>query len=193
MEFEDAGVVDAGQKYDHCASTFGTQFTASFGRVDGTVVAVIPPTWLQCALPNNDHVVIQVQLDGGVHRLVVNVLSTSVDPNIRILERHGPLPAPAFETGWHPGLTLDYANTLGIHSTDTAWQSVDMAHASALVSDAISIGAPISVYASSSGGTNASSVHLIHRHARNDDGAIVIDPTSADPKWLLFRFAEQSF
>ncbi len=198
VTYEDAGVdsglADAGFKYDGCASSFGAQFTNAFGRVDGRVVAVVPPN-IQCTLPNDDHVVIQVEIDGGVHRLVVNVLSNSSDPNIRFMRAQlGPLPAPAFEVGWHPGQRLDYPTTLGVHSgLDAGWESLPMEQASARLYDAITIGAPLSVYGTSSGGSSASSAHLIHRHARNDDGAIVIDPTSASPTWLLFSFAEQQF
>ncbi len=190
----DAGVVDAGLKSDACASTFGTSFTAAFGRIDGRVVAVVPPGFA-CPLPNGDHVVIQVAIDGGVHRLVVNVLSSGVDKNIQVLTRPlGALPAPAYEEGWHPGLTLDYANTLGVHSDrDAGWESLDLEHAAAQVYDAVTVGAPLSVYGTSSGGSSASSAHLIHRHEHNDDGAIVVNPTSASPTWLLFHFAEQRF
>ena len=60
----DAGVVDAGHKADGCAPTFGEAFTNAFGRADGTVTAVIPSAWT-CPLPNNDHLVIQVSIDGA--------------------------------------------------------------------------------------------------------------------------------
>lgn len=189
----DAGLVDAGRNSDGCVSVFGTSLTRAFGRIDGHVVAVVPPG-VQCPLPNDDHVVIQIAIDGGVHRIVVNVLSNSSDPNIRFMSRGiGPLPAPAFSDGWHPGLGLDYP-TLGVHSgLDAGWESLTMEQASLRIDQALTIGAPLSVYGSSSGGSTASSAHLIHRHARNDDGAIVINPLSAAPTWLLFSFAEQQF
>ncbi len=194
-DLEDAGAADAGLKSDTCAAEFGTGFTAAFGRVDGRVTAVVPPG-VHCPFENDDHLVIQVALgDAGIHRLVVNVRSTSADPNVYFLAaKLGALPAPDYAEGWHPGLTLDYANTLGVHSdADAGWESLDMAHASARVYDALEVGAPLSVYASSSGPPYASSVHLVHRHAHNDDGAIVVNPRSASPTWLLFHFAEQTF
>jgi len=124
--------------------------------------------------------------------MVVNVLSTGTDPEIRMRTLDAALPAPAFGEGWHPGLMLDYATDLQVHS-DSAWTPRTLPEATAQISDAITIGAPISIYATSSGGTHADSTHLIHRHAAHDDGALVLDPTAAHPHWLLFSFADQTF
>lgn len=186
----DAGDVDAGTKADGCADTFGAAFTNSFGRADGTVVAVVPPGW-QCPLPNGDHVVIQVRIDGGVQRLVVNVQSTIGDPNIRMRTLSAPLPAPAYEEGWHTGVALDYP-TMGVHS-DGGWDALTLEEAAARIYDAVDVGAPLSVYATSSGFSYAGSAHLIHRNGSQHDGAIVTQPTGAQPTWLLFHFADQSF
>lgn len=190
----DAGLpFDAGvKKQAGCASVFGASLTNAFGRVDGTVVAVVPPGDPGCALPNSDHVVVQVAFDGGVHRMVVNVKSDFGDPHISMRTLRAPLPSPAFAEGWHPGLSLDYVNTLGVHS-DGGWDSLSLDEASQRVMDRIDLGTPISVYATSSGGAYAGSAHKVHRNGSNNDGAIVIDPTSATPTWLLFRFANQSF
>lgn len=187
---DDAGSADAGTKADRCVSTFGAVFTSAFGRADGTVVAVVPPGW-QCPMPNGDHVVIQVSIDGGVQRLVVNVKSSFGDPNIRMRTLTAPLPAPAFAEGWHPGVALDYPS-LGLHS-DGGWDSLTLEQAAARVYDAVTVGAPLSVYATSSGGSYAASAHLVHRNGRLNDGAIVVDPTGAQPTWLLFHFANQTF
>ncbi|HTJ41387.1 MAG TPA: hypothetical protein VL463_04800 [Kofleriaceae bacterium] len=183
---------DAG-KDAACASTFGDVLTNAFGRVDGTVVAIVPPGDARCAQINGDHAVVQVQLGGAVYRMVVDVLGTGTDPAIRVRGAGAPLPAPAFAEGWHPGVTLDYATDLGVHSTDADWQTMSLDDATARISDAIALGAPIAVYATSSGGTKADSAHLIHREGGGHDGAIVLAPDTAHPTWLLFRFATQSF
>jgi len=174
-----------------CASTFGAAFTNDFGRADGTVVAVVPPGW-QCPLPNGDHLVIQVSIDGGVQRLVVNVQSTIGDPRIRSRSIVAPLPAPAYAEGWHTGVTLDYPTTFGLHS-DAGWDPLTLEQAATRIYDAVTVGAPLSVYATSSGGSFAASAHLVHRNGSNHDGAIVIDPTASQSTWLLFHFADQTF
>lgn len=190
---EDAALVTDGGKDAACAATFGNALTNAFGRVDGTVLAIVEPGNTRCALPNSDHVIVQVTMNGAAYRMVVNVESSGTDPNIRIQSLDAPLPQPAFAEGWHPALTLDYATGLGVHSSDAAWQSHPLAAASARISDAITVGQPISIYATSSGGTRADSAHLIHRNGSSHDGAIVVDPTGPTPHWLLFSFANQTF
>lgn len=189
----DSGVFDAGTKADNCAfeNEFGALFTNAFGRADGTVIAVVPPGW-PCPFPNSDHVVIQVRIDGGVQRLVVNVKSDFGNPNVFMRELNAPLPAPAYGEGWHPGLQLDYPTDFDVH-TDGGWDEVNLDQASTRIYDAITVGAPVSVYGSSSGGSYAVSAHKVHRNGSKKDGAIVIDPTGSNPRWLLFRFGNQSF
>lgn len=189
----DAGLADAG-KWAGCASTFGSALTNAFGRVDGVVTAVVPAGLMTCALPNSDHVVIQVAFaDAGVHRMVVNVQSSFGDPRIKVLRLSAPLPAPAFQEGWHPGLMLDYPAAFGVHSEDAGWESLALPIASQRIEELVEIGANISIYATSSGGTFAASAHLIHRNGNGADGALVFQPTSAAPQWLLFSFANQRF
>ena len=62
-------------------------------------------------------------------------------------------------------------------------------------SDRLVIGAKLSAYATSSGGSTAASAHLVHRNLSpaNTDGALVIDPDSASPLFLLFNFDGQTF
>lgn len=193
----DAGTVDGGldagvRKQAACASTFGSVLTNAFGRIDGTVIAVVPPGDPGCALPNSDHVVVQVSFDGGVHRMVINVESSFGDPRIRLREVTAPLPSPAFAPGWHPGLALDYPTQLGVHS-DGGWEALPLQQAAQRVYDLVEVGAPIAVYATSSGGSFAASAHKVHRNGSNTDGALVLNPTSAAPTWVLFHFANQSF
>lgn len=184
--------LDAAGKDAACASMFGDALTSAFGRVDGTVVAVVEPGNPRCALPNRDHLVVQVELGGAVYRMVVNVQSNGADPNIRVRTATGALPAPAFAPGWHPGLSLDYPRDLGVHS-GAGWEPLDLAAATTWASAPIEVGAPIAVYATSSGGSFAASAHLVHRNGSNHDGAIVVDPTGTAPRWLLFSFADQTF
>ena len=64
-----------------CASTFGQSLTNAFGRLDGTILAVVFPGNQTCAAPNSTHVVLQVTMGGAAYRMVVNVMSTSPDPH----------------------------------------------------------------------------------------------------------------
>jgi|GEM_PF-709737 len=187
----DASPADAAADVDKsatCASTFGSGLTNAFGRVDGTVVAVVPPNDQACALPNRTHLVIQVQMSGAVYRMVVDVLSNQGSPDVLIDEIDAPLAAGDWEDGWHPGVALDYVSTLAVHSG--AFTAMHQADLVAKITSEIGVGDRISVFGTSDGEPN--STHLIHRNATNADGAIVVHPDTA-PHYILLRFDEQAF
>jgi hypothetical protein len=192
----DAGPVDAGpvDKAASCTGTFGSALTNSFGRADGTVLAIVTPTDQQCPMPNSDHVIVEITIQGAVYRMVVNVESTSGDPDVRFAELDHALVGDPWSDGWHTSVKLDYPGDLGVHAGDGgAFTPTPMADLVARIDDVIPLNAPISVFATSSGGSTAASAHLIHRNGNGNDGAIVIDPQGANPHWLLFHFDEQSF
>ncbi len=172
----------------NCASMFGKSLTNAFGRLDGTVRAVVAPGDPECAMPNATHLVLQADSGGATYRMVVNVESDRPGQDIRVslFELDRALPAPAWADGWHPGLMLDYAQDLGAHAPQ--FQPGSRAALVSQIGAQLIPGAPVSVYATSSGGDSA---HLIHRN-NGLDGAIVVGPKSA-PHWLLMRFADQVF
>lgn len=167
-----------------CATEFGSLFTKSNGRADGTLVALVRPIDQQCTMPNGDHAVLQLSMLGQVQRLVVSV------DGVAVTTLKAPLVGPPFAEGWHPNVTLEYASDLGIHSTD--FSSATMDEAVGFLCSHLEVGALVSVYAYSDG-TKPSSAHQIHRNDNYPDGAVVIDPTSASPTYLLFRYADQIF
>jgi hypothetical protein len=191
----DASPVDAAPDVDKakaCASTFGSALTNAFGRLDGTVVAVVPPNDQACAKPNSTHMVIQVAMGGATYRMVVDVLSSKGSPDLGFDEIDAPLAAGAWAEGWHPGVVLDYQSTLNVHSA--AFTTMHQAELVAKITSEIDLGAKISVFATSSGASfEPDSAHLVHRNLQNADGAIVIRPDSAQPHWLLLRFLDQTF
>jgi hypothetical protein len=181
----DPGPVD---KAARCASNYGNILTAPFGRLDGTVHAILKPTDQQCDRPNSTHIVLQVKAQSGVYRMVVNVLSTGADPDVRFAALQNPLPAPAFAEGWHAGLLFDYVTTLEVHNA--MFTAVPFDALVERVVSAINLDEEVSVYSSTSGGDSS---HLVHRNAPNADGAIFLSPRSATPRVLLFHFSEQMF
>ena len=191
-----AAPVDAGPKpvntdVGKCVSTFGNGLTDSFGRIDGTLVAIVRPQDKQCTAVNSDHLVLEVKTQADVYRMVVNVKSDKgTDRRVRFQELGVALPDPAWEPGWHPGLKLDYVG-LGAHST-TGFEPFEMDPLIARVVGDLRIGDPISVYATSGNGIT-SSAHLVHRVSGKNDAAIVVDPKSDAPTFLLFHFLEQTF
>jgi hypothetical protein len=142
-------------------------------------------------MPNGDHVVLQVKMNGDVYRMVANVQSDrGNDLDVRFGQFAFPLPAPAFAEGWHSGVTLDYP-TLGAHA-DAGFESLAKDDLVTRVVGELHIGANVSVYATVGNG-RPESAHLIHRNDGKADGAIVVAPESNAPSFLLFHFADQSF
>jgi len=174
-------------KSANCASTFGTALTNAFGRLDGTILAVVAPGNNTCAMPNATHVVLQVTTNGAAYRMVINVLSTSSDPHVWLGETDAPLASAPWAEGWHAGEQLDYVTTLGV--TKTSFVEANQLEAVRRLDEAFVIGAHVSVYATSSGGASA---HLVHRNLTNQDGAVVVDPETA-PHYLLSAFPQQQF
>lgn len=167
----------------------GMGLTSAFGRLDGTVLAVVKPSDTGCYLPNGDHVVLQVLWGGLAYRMVINIQSSFGDPDVFYLVNDGGPEGLVWEEGWHPGLTFDYVADLGIHAG--VFKQVPMAELADQIADEITLGQKVSVYGTSDG--YPSSAHKIHRNGGGHDGAIVLDPDSATPRVMLFHFANQSF
>ena len=186
----DAPPADALDKSATCATTFGETLTASYGRLDGTIVAIVPPDDQACAMPNRTHLVIQILMGGLVYREVVDVLSNQGDPNVRLFELDHPLVGAPWADGWHTDAMLDYPSQLGLHATQ--FTPVAQGDLVTRITDELVLGAKISVYGTSE--TEHDSAHLIHRTTvANTDGAIVIDPDGASPHWLTMTFDEYVF
>jgi hypothetical protein len=191
----DAGASDAetasdASKTAGCVATFGTACPAGYVRIDGTIVAVIAPGDMSCPRPNSDHVIVEMRVNGDVYRIVVNVLSTSGDPDVRFAQVQLPLLAPAFSEGFHTGLALDYPTNLGLHAGMAPFVTTPEAMLASEVIAKLEVGAKLAVYAQ---GTGGDSVHLVHRYGMNEDGALVVNPDAVAPTWLVFHFADQTF
>lgn len=190
----DAAAADASKPTGQCAATFGDKLTEGFGRIDGIIYAVQKPSDTTCAMPNGTHVVLQVLMNGAVYRLVANVQGAGADPNIRFGILPHALPAPAFAEGWHLAAGLDYVTTLDAHvgaDAGVSFTPLTLAEAVPKIADELKIGDPVSVYGTCGNG-RPESAHLIHRNKTNEDGAIVVNPTTA-PRFLLFHFDNQTF
>jgi hypothetical protein len=176
--------VSCDEKSKACATQFGSLFTKSNGRADGTLVALVRPADTQCTLFNGTHVVLQLKMQGQVQRLVVSI------EGVATATKSAPLIGPAYAEGWHENVTMEYAPDLGVHSTD--FTTVSAEQATDFVCAHSTLGAPMSVYAYSDGSA-PSSAHQIHSNDNYPDGAIVIDPTAPAPTYLLFRYLDQVF
>jgi hypothetical protein len=168
-----------------CTSNFGSALDTQFGRLDGFLVAIVPPGHRGCN-GDSSHLHLQVSVQGSVYDVAVNIGSTPGD--VETLERDLPLPDGAWSEGWHPGLHLDYPQ-LGLRSTDFTPTSSPAALAQHLSDELASVN-HISVFAT---GYGPDGIHDVHYKGSGHDGAIAIRPLSSPAHLLLFHFSDQTF
>ncbi|HEY3450374.1 MAG TPA: hypothetical protein VGK67_28730 [Myxococcales bacterium] len=186
----DAGVVpvdDGAPTRVACTSHYGSALTKTHGRLDGYLVAIVPPGNGGCNV-DSDHVHLQVRMDGAIYDVAVNVYSTSSgSPDVDFAEADEALVDGPWAEGWHSTDALDYVQ-FGLHAADFVATSK-----SALVeriTEDLATANHVSVFATGYGGTGA---HLVHRNGGGRDGAIVVRPLSAAPHYLMFHFSDQTF
>jgi hypothetical protein len=160
-----------------CTASLGNGLLGGFGRLDGTVFALVEPRTKGCP-SDSSHLHVQIQSQGSVYDAAVNLdgLSTTVS---------APLAAGPWSDGWHRSVSLDYARDLKVHSANFSPTSLKT------LESALTVGKHISMFMtpfSHSGG------HLVHRgRTGGHDGAMVIDADTNAPKYVLFTFSQLAF
>lgn len=192
----DDAALDAGAAPDgQCASTFGSSLTPGFGRIDGIVYAVQKPSDKGCAFPNNTHVILQILMNGAVHRVAIALSSTraGTDPRMRQRTFALPLLGPPYSEGWHTNVKLDYALDLALHDgEDGGFVPITKEDLIAELEKELVIGSKVSVYSTSDKG-RPDSTHLVHRNKTSEDGALVADAAGTKPRYFFFHFDGQTF
>jgi hypothetical protein len=181
----DGGNSDIGK----CVSSFGSAMDNNYGRLDGTLHAIVRPQDQSCAMPNGTHVDLEMDFGGATYRLLIDVQSdTGTDTRVYYMTKNAPLPGDAWSEGWHTSnVSLDYPTTFGVHFADfTQYTLADLTN---VIVGQLTIGEKLSIYAMGFGNGG----HDIHRNsAKNEDGAVVIGPDTANPQVLLFHFQDDA-
>ena len=108
--------------------------------------------------------------------------------SIYFAQTNAPLVGGAWSEGWHAGMQLDYPTNLNLHASD--FTDIPQSTLAPEIENMLASANHISVFATK---YNNSGVHLVHRNGSGNDGAIIIDPLSANPQYLVFHFSNQSF
>jgi hypothetical protein len=165
----------------------GTAVDTSHGRLDGTLVYVLPLKGSNACNGDDSHVHLQVEVSGQVYDVAVDVGSTGDE--VGLYQTSLALSGGAWSEGWHGSDSLAYP-TLGLHSTSFPLDSPSSIAASveALLQDT----AQISIFCT--GYSQGNGCHDVHyENGAGNDGAIVLDPSAATPSVLFFRFSDQTF
>ncbi|HSD87914.1 MAG TPA: hypothetical protein VLB44_10390 [Kofleriaceae bacterium] len=174
-----------------CTSTFGTALTASatFGRLDGYLVAIVAPSSSSACNADSSHVHLQVKMNGAIYDVAIDVTNsmTNVD-DVETTTRDMAMPVNLpWAEGWHTGLLADYVS-LGVHSPDLQLQT--KAQLTTTLQTDLANANHISIYGTTYGSDGA---HLIHRNGGGHDGVIVTDPQSVPAHLRFFSFTDQAF
>ncbi len=185
------GAADGTPTRQACTSNFGNALPSSgtFGRLDGYLVAIVPPGSTSGCNDDSSHVHLQIKMNNEIYDIAIDATNSQThidDVHTGTLDIAMPS-GPAWSEGFHTGVTLDYP-TLGVHSStlplDTKAQIV-----SAITTDLASVN-HISIYTTTYGSDGA---HLVHRNSGGHDGAVVSEPLSPTAHLRLFSFSDQSF
>lgn len=171
-----------------CTDRFGHALTTSFGRLDGTLVALVPPRTPRCKSDEHHlHLQLQLEADGDAYDVAVP-LGDPAAQDIYFLETTAPVPGGRWRAGWSPGASLDYVAAFKVHATDFRVLTRD--ELLLKLQTELTAKRRVSVWATGYGPGGA---HMVHRDHGQHDGTIALDPDSTRSRFLLFRFARQRF
>lgn len=167
-------------------SQLGDALTTAYGRLDGILVAIVPPANSGGCQADNDHLHLQIRMNGDIYDVAVNVGENGLD-DVHSTTREIAMPGPAWQEGWHTTVSANYV-TLGLHATDLALESSAQL-VTELMSD-LATANHISVFAT---GYDTDGAHLVHRTGQSRDGLIVTQPLSRPAHVRMFAFTRQLF
>src|SRR5512140_92221 len=128
-----------------CTSSFGSGLSSEYGRMDGYLVAIVPPA------PSTDpcnadpsHLHLQVQISGAIYDVAVNVGTNDASNDVHTTTIEHALLGPAWSEGSHTSITVDYP-TLGVHS-NTMPLHTETENVAALMAD-LATANHVSIYA----------------------------------------------
>lgn len=171
-----------------CTGSFGNAIapTGAFGRLDGILVAIVPPGNGGCNA-DRDHVHLQILANGAIYDAAVNVGDTGGVEDVHTGTREIPMPGPAWAEGWHTGIGTTYVS-LGVHAADLPLMTTAQI-TSAIQSDLATTN-HISVFGTSYG---PEGIHLVHHQTSQRDGMVIREPLSRPSVARLFSFDGQTF
>jgi hypothetical protein len=169
------------------SSETGTAIDTSHGRLDGYLTFVLPIGGSEACNGDDSHVHLQITMDGNVYDVAVDTGRFTGD--VLLYETNMPIPDGAWSEGWHGTDALTYTS-LGIHSTQFTPEA-PAALGTKLQAELAGVN-HISVFGT--GYAQGNGCHDVHYEDGNgNDGAIVLEPLSATPHVLFFRFSTDTF
>jgi len=173
-----------------CTSQFGNKLssTATYGRLDGYLVAIVPPSNQNGCNADSSHVHLQIRMMGSVYDVAIDAsdAQSGVD-DVHTDQLDHDLGGPGWAEGWHTDVLNDYVS-MGLHSSDLVLHT--KAEVVAQINTFLATANHISVYMTTYGPDGG---HLVHRNGNGHDGIIVTDPLSQPSHYMVLSFTDQAF
>ena len=162
----------------------GTAINTTHGRLDGYLRYVVPLGGSSSCNGDSGHIHLQISVNNALYDVAVDVGRSNGDSNS--YEANMAMPDGAWSEGWHDD-AFSYT-ALGITSAQFTSEN-PTSFANRLTSELANVN-HIAVFGIAYSSHNGA--HDIHYY-NGSDGALVLEPLSASPRILFFRFATQSF
>jgi hypothetical protein len=166
----------------------GTAVNTNHGRLDGTLVYVLPVGGSSSCNGDSAHVHLQIEVSGSIYDVAVDIGKSGDE--VSWIQQTLPVPGGAWAEGWHGSDNLGYSS-LGL--TSGAFTALSPSNMGMEVETLLAATSKISIFCTgyTPGDNGCHDVH--YQNGTSTDGAIVLDPTSPTSPILFFRFASQSF
>lgn len=169
-----------------CTNNLGNGLGQLFGRMDGFLVAIVPPGNGGCNA-DSDHVHLQVRMNGAIYDVAVDVGDTGNVDDVHTTTRDLVMPGGPWSEGFHTGIPTDYV-ALGVHAADLTLQTRQVLTQQLMTE--LANANHVSIYATPYGPDGA---HLVHRNGSGRDGMIVTQPLSIPSHLRMLSFTNQAF
>jgi hypothetical protein len=189
---DSSGDIDGTAMRLPCTGSFGTALSAAYGRLDGYLVAIVPPGPSNPCHADSTHLHLQVQVSGAVYDVAVNVGTNDASNDVHTTTLDRALIGSAWSEGWHTDASVDYV-TLGVHAAAIPLRT--QAETVAAMMTDLATANHVSIYATGYSPVS-SGAHLVHRSTSNrvgEDGLLVTHPLSPVAHARVFSFSTQTF
>jgi hypothetical protein len=187
---EDAGTVLA-PRNSACTPTSqqtGALVNTKHGRLDGTLVYVLPIGGPSKCNGDDSHVHLQVEVDDLVYDVAVDIGASGDE--VGMFAETLAFPGGPWAEGWHGADSLAYP-TLGLKST--AFPTASPTDIANEVESLLQSTSKISIFCTGYTPQDNGCHDVHYEDGSGDDGAIVLDPTAPSSLVLFFRFQGQTF
>ncbi|MFI5298372.1 MAG: hypothetical protein ACHREM_09760 [Polyangiales bacterium] len=166
----------------------GTAVNTNHGRLDGTLVYVLPVDGSSSCNGDSAHVHLQIEVSGSVYDVAVDIGKSGDE--VSWLQQTIAVPGGPWAEGWHGSDALGYSS-LGLSSS--AFTALSPSNMGMEVETLLAGTSKISIFCTgyTPGDNGCHDVH--YQDGSSQDGAIVLDPTSPTSPIVFFRFSTQSF